>query len=363
MNLTIKILMFATILFLSYESVHAQSVEELMGSGNSLLQNGAFDQAISKFRKVLSRDPGNFEAQFNLALAYLSSNRYDNAVTEFRKALAINKASAEGWSNLAVAYDRLGQNENAIEALNQAVRNNPSNFEARMNLASVYVAKEKYSEAIAQYKQIISIDNQVLEAHLNMAKCYIMLNKPADARQELKTVLMINPNDAEAYWELGNLSWKKDANQRDAIQNYNKAISLQPNSQVFYENLALLLEEMKQKEDAIETWQKSLIYLDDPLKKEKVQDHIAALERGETATTREAPGAVIGTKNRTEDISRLKDELRSEEKSDPNNRVIETEDVDVMKDLDEMDNAKKSPFDIDMKKAVKDKKASKALGE
>ena len=39
------------------------SVEELMATGNNLLKNGAYTEAISVFRKVLGKEPRNFEAQ------------------------------------------------------------------------------------------------------------------------------------------------------------------------------------------------------------------------------------------------------------------------------------------------------------
>ena len=73
------------------------SVEELMASGGALLKNGAYTEAIGTFRKVLGKEPRNFEAQYNLAFAYLQAERYDKAVTEFKRAISFEPGNAECW--------------------------------------------------------------------------------------------------------------------------------------------------------------------------------------------------------------------------------------------------------------------------
>ena len=75
----------STIVLAVFVQVQAQSIESLMLSGQEMLQNGAFSQAVTQFRKVIQMEPSNFEAQFNLAFAYLGWGRNSNAVEEFKK--------------------------------------------------------------------------------------------------------------------------------------------------------------------------------------------------------------------------------------------------------------------------------------
>ena len=53
-KMVISITLLCALLFTV--SVQAESTEELMNTGNHLLANGAYDQAVSKFRKVIARD-------------------------------------------------------------------------------------------------------------------------------------------------------------------------------------------------------------------------------------------------------------------------------------------------------------------
>lgn len=347
------------------ENVPAQSTESLMSTGNSLLANGAYDQAISKFRKVIARDPGNFEAQFNLAISYLNSERFSNAIKEFQKAVSLNPRSAESWSNLAYAYEQMGKPDKALDALYRAVQSDPNNITARINLAAVYAQKNRYDQAIAQYKQIIQIDGTNLEAHVNLGKCLISKNRLKEAQHYLKAAISINPNDAEAYWELGNVQSGK--NNEEALKNYRKAVSLKPNSQVYYKNLGLLLEDLwkknkdeSKKQEALEVWNNALVYLDDALEKEKVQNRIDMIERGEAPSGKATTEELFGETGSKSELEALRSEMRTEDEEPTSSQRISVESYDVTGDLSTMNEEGGGAFDFDMKKAVEKKKKEKA---
>jgi tetratricopeptide (TPR) repeat protein len=346
-----------TTLLLSTVGLFAEPIEDVMSQGSALLQNGAYDQAVSQFRKVISRDPGNFEAQFNLAFAYLSWGRMSNAVTEFQNALKLNQRCGECWSNLAMAYENLGQSKKAIDAISYAVDVNPGNIPARMNLATMYANDKRLNEAIVQYKQVLQMDGSNLEANLNIAKCSVSKGDYEQAKLYLKATLMVNPNEADAYYELGNIAWKKDKNPKEAINHYKKAISINENSQVYYENLALLYEELKENEDAISTWKTYCIYLDDALRKEQINDRIAALESGDNPQEKIASDRLFSQSDKTGEVDRLKGEMRGQEQATGSTQMITTKAVDILGDIKDIDGDKNNSYsDFDMEKAVKKKK-------
>ncbi len=363
--------LFITLVILSFvvTSTYAQSTEEIMSQGSMLLSNGAYDQAVTKFRKVIARDPGNFEAQFNLAFAYLNWGRNSNAVKEFKKALNINPRSADVWSNLAYAYENLGQSDKALNALYRAVENNPRNIQARINLATMYANKNRLGQAIAQYKQVIQIDGTNLDAHVNLAKCLLSQGKSKDAKHYLKGAIAINPNEAEAYWELGNILKSRSETVNEAISNYKKALALNPNAQNFYENYGLLLEDLWKKnkdetkrQEAIDVWKKSLFYINDALKKEKIQDRLDMLERGESPTGKATPEELFGSTSLSESSTQeLENELDRDQKSDI--KQIQVESYNVSDDLGGLDEEEESSFNFDMEKAIEKKREEKEQGE
>ncbi|NLP04001.1 MAG: tetratricopeptide repeat protein [Fibrobacter sp.] len=345
----------STIVLAVFVQVQAQSIESLMLSGQEMLQNGAFSQAVTQFRKVIQMEPSNFEAQFNLAFAYLGWGRNSNAVEEFKKAMRLQPRNSQVWANLAIAYENLGKSQDAINALYQAVQLDPQNITARMNLAAMYANANAHSKAVAQYKEVISLDGMNEEALTNLSKCLIALGKTDEAKGYLKQAIAANPNNGDAHWELGNIAWKKDNDREKAISEYKLAITVQPNGAHFYENLALALEDKGDKAGAIDVLKKSLIYTDDALKKEKIKEKIELLEKGDTANAKKADDSDTKLTTKSQ-INDLRKELGKGEKSSETQR-INTAPIDVMGDLNDL-NVDDGGSTLDLKSEAK-KRAEK----
>lgn len=325
--------------------VSAQSIEEMMASGQQLLERGAYSEAVTAFRQVTSREPSNFEAQYNLAFAYLGWGRYSNAVDEFKKALRINSRHSALWGNLAIAYENLGKDQDAINALYQAVQLDPSNVTARMNLATTYANANRYKEAIAQYKQVISIESVHEEALVNLSKCLIAIGNFQEAKNYLKQANIANPNNGSAHWELGNIYWKKEKDIDRGIEEYKLAVKVQPENDELYDNLAFALEEKGKKDEALEVWKTCMAYTNDALRKEKIQERIDRLQYGANhgAGAQSEPAMKMTTKNQ---IDELKKELREDESKGSSQR-INAAPVNIMDDLNDLGNEEeKKPLNL-----------------
>ncbi|MDO5577359.1 MAG: hypothetical protein Q4F84_09790, partial [Fibrobacter sp.] len=59
-----KVRKISAVVLLLSAIISAQSIESMMAAGQELLRAGAYSQAVSQFRQVVSREPGNFEAQY-----------------------------------------------------------------------------------------------------------------------------------------------------------------------------------------------------------------------------------------------------------------------------------------------------------
>jgi tetratricopeptide (TPR) repeat protein len=345
-------------LFLVVPAQSQNSVEELMSSGNNLLRNGAFTEAISVYRKIVAKEPRNFEAQANLAFAYLQAERYDKAVSEYTRAISLDSKNAECWANIGFAYEKLGKSGKAADAISRSVELNPSNVDARMNLAAMYENAGAFDKAIAHYEAAIKTDASRGAAYSGVARCLTEKGNIAGAKKYCQEAIANDPNNADARWQLGNILWKKENKQAEALKEYEISVKLDENSQVFYENLALLQEEMGKKDVALATWKKYLIYLNDAMKKEEVQKRIDKLEGGETVSTGKADAKVNREKasqQNEEQMQQMKSELRKDSKTDT--KRIDTKSVDVGSDFDKI--GKDTGEGLDLRKEAKKKASAK----
>ena len=349
-------LFIAIVLFFS--NVQSQSVEELMSQGNGLLSNGAYNEAVTVFKKVLSREPSNFEAQSNLAYAYLQSERYQKAINEYTKAISMSPRTALCWQNRGYAYDKLGKRNKAMEDIYHSIQLNPNNMSARMNLAAFHEEAKQYDRAIAEYESVIKIDGAHHgEAYTNAARCMLEKGKVAGAKKYLNDAIAINSNNAEAHYQLGNIYWKKEKKTEDALKEYKTATILEPNNASYYENWALLLEDLNRKEEAIATWKNCMIYLNEALKKDEIQARIDRLERGESLVQTSADKKAAreeSDKKTAEEMERLKSDLRKDKVEA--NRRIDSPPPDVMGDIADIN--KESGEELDLRQAAKEKAAA-----
>jgi tetratricopeptide (TPR) repeat protein len=346
-------------LFLVVPAQGQNSVEEIMSSGNNLLRNGAYAEAASAFKQVLSKEPRNFEAQANLAFAYLQAERYDKAVAEYKRAISLDPKNAECWANIGFAYEKLGRSGDAANAINRSVELNPSNVEARMNLAAMYENSGAFDKAIAHYEAAIRTDAKRGDAYSGVARCMTEKGNIAGAKKYCQEAIATDPNNADAHWQLGNILWKKENKQAEALKEYEISVKLDENSQVFYENLALLQEEMGKKDIALATWKKYLIYLNEAIKKEEVQKRIDKLENGEAVSSSGKADAKANREKASqaneEHMQQMKSDLRRDSKTDA--KRLDTKSVDVGSDFDKI--GKDTGEGLDLRKEAKKKSETK----
>jgi tetratricopeptide (TPR) repeat protein len=331
------------IFVLAFSGYAAESVESLMASGQSLLERGAYSQAVTAFRQVVSRESDNFEAQFNLAFAYLQWGRSNNAVEEFKKALVWQPKNSQVWANLAIAYGNLNKKEEALYSLNQAVTFDSQNITARMNLASMYANADRMPQALEQYKKVLEIDPTHEEALVNMSKCLIGEKQFDEAIKYLKQLVVAYPNNGEVHYELANIYWKIQKNIGSALSEYKLAVTLTPENISFYDNYSAALIEKGEKVDAIEVLKKSLLYTDDPLKKDKIQNQINRLETGDRPAEKN-PENTSAKMESKEGINDLKKELRKDNSSET--KRIETKPVNIMGDLESVSSDTTKTLDL-----------------
>jgi tetratricopeptide (TPR) repeat protein len=331
-----------------------------MSQGNGLLTNGAYGEAITVFRKVVSKDPSNFEAQSNLAFAYLSSERYSNAVTEYKRALGLQPRSALCWQNMGFAYDKLGKRNNAIEAIHRSIELDPNNIDARMNLAAFHEDAKQYDKAIVEYEAVIQIDGAHRgEAYSNISRCMLEKGNVAGAKKYLSDALATNPENADAHWQLGNIFWKKENKKEDALNEYKAAVTIEPNSADFYGNYALLLEDMNRKEEAVAIWKSSMVYINEALKKEEIQARIDKLEKGESVSTTTQDKKLAreeSDRKSKEDLEKLQNDMRGKTSSEV--KRIDAPPPDVTGDIDDISKDTGEVFDL--RKAAKKKATDNA---
>ena len=116
----------------------AQTDRQFIREGNRQYRSKQYEKAEVSYRKALSKNNDNPQANYNLGCALMMQQKDSAAIEQYKKAASLEKEK----SRLAMVYHNVGvimqnhqQYADAIEAYKQSLRNNPHDNETRYNLA------------------------------------------------------------------------------------------------------------------------------------------------------------------------------------------------------------------------------------
>jgi tetratricopeptide (TPR) repeat protein len=105
-----------------YEQVLKNNPSELDSKTNIAMTYIATEnpmQGIALLREVISTDPNNEKAIFNLGVLSMQSNQFDKAAERFQHLVTVNPKHVEGTFYLAVSLAQTGKKEQAVATFNK----------------------------------------------------------------------------------------------------------------------------------------------------------------------------------------------------------------------------------------------------
>ena len=192
------------------------SITAAMLKATALLETRNARQARELLQQVLRRQPANRQAQFLLASLDLREKRYREAEPVLRRLYESAPEQPQYWWNLTQLYLAQGRLEQALETLNRPLRDNPHSPELLLARATVAANAKRFDAAIRDFEQLLA---QV-------------------------------PNDARVHQRLGTTHYFR-GDLRAAETHWRRARELEPNNSTAALRLALLLGELKRKEETV----------------------------------------------------------------------------------------------------------------
>ena len=242
---------------------------------------GLHNEAVSYFEKAIINDFNNFEYYFNLGWSLSAMGKYIEAETAYNKVIKLKPDTKEGYNALGEIYAIRGNNEKAAEMFNLALAYAPNYPEAMANLAylkddinELIKLKEKFSDndTIPYYLSLLYREQKQYDEALKYAEdankicpCenYKLLagelclqnNQKEQAGKYFKNAVEINPNSVTAIINLANL--EKDSIQAEKM--YKKALDVSPDNFDAHLNYANMLYQQNRLSEALEEYRKAVI--------------------------------------------------------------------------------------------------------
>lgn len=155
-------------------------------AGNLLLLARRFEDAKTRARAVLGKEPDNVRGLILLGNALVGLQDLDDAVTVARRAVELDPERAGLQGNVAVLELARGRHADAEAAFKKAVQARPGSVQPLHALANFYQTLSRFDDAETALKQALRLDARDLYAAQTLAAVYLQIGRPKEAEQYLR---------------------------------------------------------------------------------------------------------------------------------------------------------------------------------
>jgi len=226
-------------------------------------------QEISPYAKSMVRD---------FAFILLEKGLYADARSAFQEAIQMDKKDAWSYGGLATALAFMGEKEAALQMADRAVKIEADEYTIGA-LAYVNELNGEYYKAIDFYKKSLKIKSDYAPILYNLGRLQEFAGRYDEAIEAYRKVAKLAKNDdraAEVYINLGHAYWYK-GKFLDAEEQFQRAVTLKPDSVLAHYNLAAAYE-AENKNDLAAREYETVLHLNPNFQQAKIA--LGSLKRG-----------------------------------------------------------------------------------
>lgn len=159
----------------------ADNFQLRLNYATSLFSSGSYRQSVHEFHQLHVEHPEDVRILNGCAVSYLRLGEYPIAIQFLKKMVSKNPQDFDSWMNLCFAAGSSGQHSDAIFYAMQALQLRPLETRAHNNLGSVLLMVGRVQDALIAFDTAMQIQPGNLDAMSNTATAYSMLGQPEKA--------------------------------------------------------------------------------------------------------------------------------------------------------------------------------------
>ncbi len=224
--------------------------------GAENIQIAPTDAFLKEINQKIKENPNNPDLFNKRAQYYLQIENIDSAFRDINQALTLDSLNADYYVTLSDIYMFTGMIGNTLAALEKALQINPESNNALLKRAELHLYFSEYEKVVDLTSKAIKIERVNPKAYFIRGMTYKMLGDTVRAINNIQVTVDQDQEYYHAYIQLG-LLYAGLSNPL-AIDYYNNALNLWPESTEALYNLAYFYQEHDMLNEALSTYTKLL---------------------------------------------------------------------------------------------------------
>jgi tetratricopeptide (TPR) repeat protein len=185
--------------------------------------------ALDYFKKILSIDPANQYAAYELAQLYFFAKDYENAKFYIEKATTIESNNEWYWRLATNIYQEQKDYSLMNFALDELIKIDPNKEDYKLNKANTLIILKRADEALAVYKNIEEQFGSSEELLESKQRLYQITGDKSNAIADIKSLIEKDSSNVKYYLYLGDIYYN-NKQKDEAFEAYSKAKKLSPDN-------------------------------------------------------------------------------------------------------------------------------------
>lgn len=223
--------------------------------GQLYFQRGDLHTAARYLKKAIRLDPQLENAHFTLGKALIMQGKGKEGDEAIEKSFALNPERR--MLAVAAEHHKEGRVEDAERAYRRVLKDNPKNVTAMRLLATIAVETMHHDEAIRLLLQATELAPDFVGAIVDLGLAYQEQSQLLDAIEWFDRAVSLEPNSAQIHYLLAT-ALAPAAQTNKAVQSYKRAVELRPNHAAAWLGLGHVLKTVGEQEQAIKAYRQCL---------------------------------------------------------------------------------------------------------